>query len=92
TAFTTALQQVVDPVMLKDVVLGMGVGDKVQFFGFISAVFVLIGVQLLQEFGNFRERFENLPLIFRWSAYYAVIDFIVFFGYFGAQPFIYFQF
>ena len=92
TDFNVALRQILDLSALKDIVLSMGVGDKLQFFGLMIAIVVLISVQLLQEYGDLKERFTRLPLPIRWSAYYAMIAFIVFFGYFGELPFIYFQF
>lgn len=62
---------------------------------FLAACAAILGMILVERIGSFdetAERVKRLPFWIRWSAYNAVMLWIVFFGYFGEQPFIYFQF
>ena len=49
-------------------------------------------VHLSQRNGSIRERINQQPTWVRWAIYYAIIIFILFFGVFENQQFIYFQF
>lgn len=46
----------------------------------------------LQSYGSVRGWLSQRPFAVRWGAYYALLLFIMFFGHFSGQPFIYFQF
>lgn len=62
---------------------------------FISIIFSIIfmeTVQYFQEKQNTLYIFDSLPRVWRYGWYYFLVVFIVMFGYFGAQDFIYFQF
>lgn len=58
----------------------------------IGLIAMLIIVQLLQRKDSIRSRLESRPTGVRWAAYYAMILFILYFGVFDQQEFIYFQF
>jgi alginate O-acetyltransferase complex protein AlgI len=45
-----------------------------------------------QSFGSVRDWLSRRPFAVRWAGYYALLAFIMFFGHFSGQPFIYFQF
>jgi alginate O-acetyltransferase complex protein AlgI len=45
-----------------------------------------------QSFGSVRDWLSRRPFVVRWAGYYALLAFIMFFGRFSGQPFIYFQF
>ncbi len=47
------------------------------------------GVEPLQKM---RQMFSERPVLFRWTAYYVVILFLIFFGEYNDHAFIYFQF
>jgi alginate O-acetyltransferase complex protein AlgI len=49
-------------------------------------------IHLLQRNGSIRERINQQPTWIRWGIYYATIIFILLFGVFENQQFIYFQF
>lgn len=66
--------------------------------GFKSAGVILIGICFL-ECVQYAQAKQNMLFVFegksrriRWSWYYALVLGTLFFGYFGAQPFIYFKF
>jgi alginate O-acetyltransferase complex protein AlgI len=58
----------------------------------VLSLIILEGVQFLQSKGSVRERLSRWPLWLRWPLYYAGILWIIIFGNFGSQNFIYFQF
>lgn len=49
-------------------------------------------VQLIQEKRSIREIISTKPIWLRWSLYYILVLWIIIFGSFGSQEFIYFQF
>jgi len=57
----------------------------------ISILFLLI-IQALRGEKDLFIFLRDKKMLFRWSFYYLLIFWILFFGYFGEQPFIYFQF
>lgn len=58
----------------------------------IIAIMIMEAVHWLQRDGSVREKVSRYPLVVRWAFYYALLLFILIFGAFGSQEFIYFQF
>lgn len=85
-------RQLTDPGILTEVVSSFWNGTKREFIGLITAIIVLVATEAYEEWGDLKKRFYSLPSLLRIGVYYALLLFIVFFGYFGARPFIYFQF
>jgi D-alanyl-lipoteichoic acid acyltransferase DltB (MBOAT superfamily) len=67
-------------------------------FGFRSAVVIVIGIYFLECVQHAQAKhntlfiFEGKSRRVRWSWYYTLVLGTLFFGYFGAEPFIYFKF
>ena len=83
-----------NPTNWKDILSGQsGLGLSAY-----QLVVIVFGVILLWIFEYFSKRRDLLKILaeksiyIRWGVYYAVVLTILFFGYFGEQPFIYFQF
>jgi hypothetical protein len=55
----------------------------------IGLMEVIEGIEPLQ---NMRQMFSKRKVWFRWGIYYVVILFLIFFGEYNDQAFIYFQF
>lgn len=87
--------------------LFVGIGDQISHIGATFASLgisplvwgsVLIGcvmvitMEWFERAHDFGDRIRQLPYGFRWSTYQLLLLCILFFGYFGEQPFIYFQF
>jgi alginate O-acetyltransferase complex protein AlgI len=75
------------PVFIKDLGLGVFV-----FWQIVAAVVFMEIVHKYENHGKMGERLARQPLWVRWSVYNFVLLWIFFFGFFGEQPFIYFQF
>jgi alginate O-acetyltransferase complex protein AlgI len=58
--------------------------------------FVSIGlmefIQMIEKHSKMRQMFSEKPLLARWTIYYALILFLIFFGEYNDHSFIYFQF
>lgn len=70
---------------------GLHLGKTAPMIILFGIIFMEI-VQYLQTKKNTFYIFDSKPKIARFAWYYMLIFSILFFGYFGAQPFIYFQF
>ncbi len=57
-----------------------------------SSIFTLLAVDLVQRQGSIRNLLSEKPILIRWTAYYSLVASILFFGVFGKNQFIYFQF
>jgi alginate O-acetyltransferase complex protein AlgI len=66
--------------------------DRVDLLIVLAAVMIMEGVHWLQRHREMRHFLSQKPLWLRWAAYYILSYSIVFFGKFGEQQFIYFQF
>ena len=61
-------------------------------------IFALISIGFMEliegrePLQNMRQMFSNRQILFRWGMYYVVILFLIFFGEYNDQAFIYFQF
>lgn len=77
---------------LKNVILSVGIASTTQLYSLVFALLVMIVVQLMEEWNVFGAFLRCQRAWVRWSAYYAIGALIVFFGFTGEQPFIYFQF
>ncbi len=63
--------------------------------GFVLCILLVLGMECVQyAYRNFKmdEKFMQLPISFRWTAYYAMIFALVYLGVYNDSPFIYFQF
>jgi len=69
-----------------------GVGNKERLIVIFSSIIALEIVQLAQERKKTIFIFDSHPAAIRYGWYYALIFTMLFFGYFGEQVFIYFQF
>ena len=58
----------------------------------ILAIIFMEIVHLIERKENMRSFLSKKPLLIRWAVYYILIFAILFFGNFGTQEFIYFQF
>jgi len=83
--------ELIDITTLSSVVGSLGL-SRYSFFGLMVAILVVFVVHIFEERGKGAPYFERLPAWVRWTSYYALILFIVFFGFTGTQAFIYFQF
>jgi alginate O-acetyltransferase complex protein AlgI len=64
-----------------------------EFIMAIVSIFILIGVEIVQEKYSISSLLKKKPIVLRWSFYYAISIIIMFFGVFNtSQQFIYFQF
>ena len=73
------------------VISGLGL-DKVQMIGLATSMTILIAVNIVQERESIRTRLRRSPAAIRWGLYYLLLIWIMTFGVFGSQQFIYFQF
>lgn len=75
----------------KGIYVQLGFGGKWLFVSVVLLVFLNI-VHLIQRHGHIRHMLANRPAWFRWTIYYAIVLGMVFFGQYGHNQFIYFQF
>jgi D-alanyl-lipoteichoic acid acyltransferase DltB (MBOAT superfamily) len=71
---------------------GLDATQKVQMAGLFLSLILLIIFELVDRRHSVFKVLTEKPLLVRWGLYYAVLFAILFFGKFGAQAFIYFQF
>jgi len=57
-----------------------------------SLILFMEFIHFIQRHGSIRYMLEDKPAFVRWSLYYSIILSIIFFGVFGKNQFIYFQF
>ena len=57
-----------------------------------AAIVFLIFIEIIQGRKDIRYKLSQSSILYRWGFYYLVILWILFFGFFGEQPFIYYQF
>ena len=80
-----------NPLNLSGFIESLGI-SPFTFLQVLIAVALLTTVYTLKAKTTAFLRFDAAPPWVRWSVYNALIMWIIFFGYFGEQPFIYFQF
>ncbi len=88
----STLRQLISLPALTETIFSLGIGGRLQFMALCTAIAIMFAVQVFEERGNLKTWFARLPQGLRFAAYYALLLFIVFFGFAGAQPFFYFQF
>ncbi len=76
---------------LKSILNVFGISPVLFIEIWVSILFLLF-VQYLRGEKDLYGYFKNKNIFYSWSFYYLVIFWILSFGYFGEQPFIYFQF
>ena len=69
-----------------------GIPVTAQLYYAFASIVLLMVIEKVQAGGKIIERIKNWPVAFRWALYYAIVGGILFFGEFGNQQFIYFQF
>lgn len=62
------------------------------FFLSVGLIILLLAVHLIQRHRNIRHMLAGRPAWMRWICYYAIILGMIFFGQYGQNKFIYFQF
>lgn len=72
--------------------IDFGSFGKIEFLIAILSIIFMEFVHLVQRHYKIRHMLSEKPVWFRWSMYYAIILGIIFFGVFGKNDFIYFQF
>lgn len=65
---------------------------KIEFLITSSSIVLLEVIHLIQRTGSIRDKIKSKPIIARWFMYYIIVFFILLFGKFGNNQFIYFQF
>ena len=65
---------------------------QIDLINAIISIIILQIVELIERKEKSIDILKGKPLILRWTSYYALILWIIFFGVFGAREFIYFQF
>ncbi len=70
---------------------GLGL-DRYQLIITLGSIGLMELVESLEPVQNMRHMFSNRRVGFRWAIYYTVILFLIFFGEYNDQAFIYFQF
>jgi len=69
--------------------LGM---DRYQLIFALIPIVIMALVERVEPLRNMRQMFSSKPILFRWAMYYLIILFLIFFGEYNDQAFIYFQF
>jgi len=69
--------------------LGM---DRYQLIFALIPIVIMELVERVEPLRNMRQMFSSKPILFRWAMYYLIILFLIFFGEYNDQAFIYFQF
>jgi len=76
---------------LKNTLLAYNITPRKMLY-LIAVVLLLLGVDLVQEKTDIVQFINSKPLVARWSCYFCIIFITIFFGVWGNQQFIYFQF
>ncbi|MFA5074258.1 MAG: MBOAT family O-acyltransferase [Nitrospirota bacterium] len=76
---------------VKESISDLGL-SKEELFIAIASLCLLEFVHLIQRHANMRHLLSEKPVWYRWSVYYAIGLSMLFFGVFGKNQFIYFQF
>lgn len=66
--------------------------DRYQLIFALIPVVIMALVERVEPLRNMRQMFSSKPILFRWAMYYLIILFLIFFGEYNDQAFIYFQF
>jgi len=66
--------------------------DRYQLIFALIPIVIMELVERVEPLRNMRQMFSSKPILFRWAMYYLIILFLIFFGEYNDQAFIYFQF
>jgi alginate O-acetyltransferase complex protein AlgI len=66
--------------------------DRYQLIFTLIPIGLMELVEGMEPQKNMRQIFSTRPILFRWTMYYVIILFLIFFGEYNDQAFIYFQF
>jgi D-alanyl-lipoteichoic acid acyltransferase DltB (MBOAT superfamily) len=66
--------------------------DRYQLYFMLFSIVVMVWIERMEPLRNMRSMFSKRPILFRWALYYVIILFLIFFGEYNDQAFIYFQF
>jgi D-alanyl-lipoteichoic acid acyltransferase DltB (MBOAT superfamily) len=91
THLFTGIEHIFSVKYLKETVGGLGFSKSEFLIAILSIIFMEF-VHLVQRHYKIRHMLSEKPAWFRWSMYYAIILGIIFWGVFGKNDFIYFQF
>lgn len=91
THLTAGLGHIFSIQYLRETVYKLGMGETELLIDVVSILFMEF-VHLTQRHNNIRHMLAEKPAWFRWTMYYATVIWIIVFGNFGYNSFIYFQF
>jgi len=66
--------------------------DRYQLIFTLLSIGIMVLIERMVPLQNMRQMFSRRPVLFRWAMYYLIIFFLIFFGEYNDQAFIYFQF
>jgi D-alanyl-lipoteichoic acid acyltransferase DltB (MBOAT superfamily) len=66
--------------------------DRYQLIFTLLSIVIMVLIERMEPLRNMRQMFSKKPILFRWAMYYFIILFLIFFGEYNDQAFIYFQF
>jgi D-alanyl-lipoteichoic acid acyltransferase DltB (MBOAT superfamily) len=66
--------------------------DRYQLMFMLFSIGVMVLIERIEPLRDMRQMFSKKPILFRWAMYYFIILFLIFFGEYNDQAFIYFQF
>ncbi len=94
----SVLQNIVTPsdiAFFEQTVFTVEIFTQREFYLILICIAIMLAVEIIQQNGGIRRRFDSLPFIIRWPILYLLIFSVVIFGVYGGaavQQFIYFQF
>ena len=91
THLFTGIENLFSLTYIKEMSGGLGL-SKSEFVIAILSILFMEFVHIIQRHYKIRHMLSEKPIWFRWSMYYAIVLGIIFFGVFGKNDFIYFQF
>ncbi len=91
THLFTGIENLFSLTYIKEMSGGLGL-SKAEFVIAILSILFMEFVHIIQRHYKIRHMLSEKPMWFRWSMYYAIVLGIIFFGVFGKNDFIYFQF
>lgn len=66
--------------------------DRQQLIFTLLSIVIMVVIERIEPLRNMRQMFSKRPILVRWATYYFIILYLVFFGEYNDQAFIYFQF
>lgn len=66
--------------------------DRQQLIFTLLSIVIMVVIERIEPLRNMRQMFSKRPILVRWATYYFIILYLLFFGEYNDQAFIYFQF